>query len=99
MKQQSTKHNLSISKQSIKRDVFTDNKKAITILISFGTLILISMAMLAFFNDQLGNTTKLIALVAMPIIMIISLVLNQYLRKKIKDKELHYKQILKNFSK
>ncbi|OYQ79817.1 hypothetical protein B9T11_07705 [Wohlfahrtiimonas chitiniclastica] len=99
MKQQSTKHNLSISKQSIKRDVFTDHKKAITILISFGTLILISMAMLAFFNDQLGNTTKLIALVAMPIIMIISFVLNQYLRKKIKDKELHYKQILKNFSK
>lgn len=99
MKQQSTKHNLSISKQSIKRDVFTDNKKAITILISFGTLILISMAMLALFNDQLGNTTKLIALGAMPIIMIISWILNQYLRKKIKDKELHYKQILKNFSK
>lgn len=99
MKQQATKNDLSISKQVIKKDIFTDNKKAITILISFGTLILVLMAILAFFNDQLSSTAKQIALSVMPIIIIVSWVLNKHLHKKIKEKELYYKEILKNFSK
>ncbi|GAA5100674.1 hypothetical protein [Wohlfahrtiimonas larvae] len=95
MKQHHIKEQLTVPTKVVKENIFEDHKRIMTIFIIIGTLLLFSMTVFAFFGTQLNHTIKIIYLCIIPVIIILSWLLNQWLQRKMITKELHYKELLK----